>query len=112
MNEYLVKTLQQYDLIVKLQHFDEQVGKGYFRALTWCPFRFHVVINGSRNKNLQNILPLARSQVSRLIKRLNAHGLIKKDKGSYKYYSAKRGKETTIMVQKIKKTQVIPAFCY
>jgi predicted transcriptional regulator len=69
-------------------------------------------IYGFRNKNLQQILELSASQVSRIIKRLLVHGLIKKIKNSYKYYLSKLGKETIIMAQKIKEIEIIPALSY
>jgi len=42
-------------------------------------------INGFRNKNLKKILNWSCSKISRLIKRLLVHGLIKKATDSYKY---------------------------
>ncbi|MBS4058283.1 MAG: hypothetical protein KGZ82_13265 [Bacteroidales bacterium] len=69
-------------------------------------------INGFRNKNMQKLLGFTGSKISRLIKRLRVHGLIKKSANSYKYYLTKIGKETIIMAQKIKKLVLIPAYCY
>lgn len=69
-------------------------------------------INGFRNKNLQKLLRFNGGKISRLIKRLRVHGLIKKASGSYKYYMTKIGKETLIMAQKIKELVLIPAYCY
>ncbi len=69
-------------------------------------------INGFRNKNLQKLLGFTASKISRLIKRLRIHGLIKKAKDSYKYYVTKIGKETIIMAQKIKELVLVPAYCY
>lgn len=69
-------------------------------------------INGFRNKNLQKLLGLSGSKISRLIKRLRVHGLIKKAGDSYKYYLTKIGKETLIMTQKIKELVLVPAYCY
>jgi len=69
-------------------------------------------INGLRNKNLQKLLGFTGSRISRLIKRLKVHGLIKKAANSYKYYMTKIGKETLIMAQKIKELVLIPAYCY
>lgn len=69
-------------------------------------------ISGFRNKHLQKILGFKSSKISRLIKRLNLHGLIKKVQNSYKYYITKLGKETIIMSQKIKELVLIPAYCY
>lgn len=69
-------------------------------------------ISGFRNKNLQKQLGFNGSKISRLIKRLQIHGLIKKAAGSYKYYLTKIGKETIIMAQKIKELVMVPAYCY
>ena len=69
-------------------------------------------INGLRNKNLQKLLGFTSSKISRLIKRLRVHGLIKKASDSYKYYLTKIGKETIIMAQKIKELVLVPAYCY
>jgi predicted transcriptional regulator len=51
-------------------------------------------INGLRNKHLQKLLNLSASKISRIIKRLLVHGLIKKVKNSYKYYVSKLGKKS------------------
>jgi len=69
-------------------------------------------INGFRNKNMQKLLGFNGSKISRLIKRLRVHGLIKKATDSYKYYLTKIGKETIIMAQKIKDLVLVPAYCY
>lgn len=69
-------------------------------------------INGFRNKNLQKLLGFAGSKISRLIKRLRVHGLIRKVSDSYKYYITKTGKETIIMAQKIKELVLVPAYCH
>lgn len=69
-------------------------------------------INGFRNKNMQKLLGFNGGKISRLIKRLRVHGLIKKATDSYKYYLTKIGKETIIMAQKIKELVMVPAYCY
>lgn len=69
-------------------------------------------ITGFRNKNLQKFLGFTGNKISRLIKRLRVHGLIKKATDSYKYYITIAGKETVIMAQKIKELVIIPAYCY
>jgi len=68
-------------------------------------------IAGFRNKNMQKLLDMKGSKISRLIKRLRVHGLIKKATDSYKYYVTKTGKETIIMAQKIKEMVLVPAYC-
>ena len=69
-------------------------------------------INGFKNKNIQKLLRIGSAKVSRLIKRLRVHGLVKKTADSYKYYLTKLGKETIIMSQKIKELVLVPAFAY
>lgn len=69
-------------------------------------------ISGFRNKHLQKLLGFNSNKISRLIKRLHIHGLIKKAKDSYKYYITKLGKETIIMSKKIKELVLVPAYCY
>ena len=69
-------------------------------------------ISGFRNKNIKKLLGFSSAKISRLIKRLSVHGLIKKAVDSYKYYLTKLGKETIIMSQKIKELVLIPAFAY
>jgi predicted transcriptional regulator len=69
-------------------------------------------ISGFRNKHLQKQLGLNGTKISRLIKRLRIHGLIKRATDSYKYYITKLGKETIIMAQKIKELVIVPAFSY
>jgi hypothetical protein len=67
-------------------------------------------ISGFRNKNLQQLLNLTSSQVSRLLKRLHVHALIKKTANSYKYYVSKLGMQAIITAQKLKEITIIPAF--
>lgn len=69
-------------------------------------------IGGFRNKNLQKLLNLTSGQISRLLKRLKIHGLIKKATNSYKYYLTTMGKHTIIMAQKMKEMVIIPTYCY
>lgn len=69
-------------------------------------------IQGFRNKHLRNLLGFSSNKVSRIIKRLWAHGLIKKVKDSYKYYVTKLGKQSIIMAQKIKELIIVPQFCF
>lgn len=67
-------------------------------------------IYGFQNKDLKKLLStFSREQISRLLKRLRVHGLIKKTTKAYKYYLTKLGKETILMAEKIKETLLIPA---
>jgi hypothetical protein len=70
-------------------------------------------ITGFRNKHLRNHFPQkSTAQISRILKRLKLHGIIKKASNSYKYYLTKMGKEVTITAMKIKKFVIIPALNY
>lgn len=66
-------------------------------------------ISGFQNKNIRRFLSAKTSgQISRLIKRLHTHGLIKRIKNSYKYYLTNSGKRTIMTALKIKEFVVIP----
>lgn len=66
-------------------------------------------IYGFRSKNLaKHLLQYSKSQISRLIKRLRVHGLIKKIGNSYKYYLTSLGKEIIACSQKVINMVMIP----
>ena len=68
---------------------------------------FH--ISGFQNKQLRKYLPgKSTGQISRLVKRLRTHGLIKKVRNSYKYYVTKLGKQVILTALKIKELVIIP----
>lgn len=60
-------------------------------------------IRGMQNKNLRNLLPdKSTASISRIIKRLRTHGLIRKVKNSYKYYLTSLGKSVIVAGLKVK----------
>jgi hypothetical protein len=66
-------------------------------------------ISGFQNKHLRRKLSGKTSaQISRIIKRLHAHGLIRKIGSTYKYYLTKLGSQLLTMGLKIKELVVIP----
>jgi hypothetical protein len=66
-------------------------------------------ISGMQNKTLRRFLGGKTSgQVSRLLKRLRLHGLIKKVGHAYKYYLTRFGKEVIATGLKLKELVVIP----
>lgn len=69
-------------------------------------------IRGFRNKHLRKLLDFSSNKVSRIMKRLWSHGLIKKTQKCYKYYVTKLGKECIVMAEKIKELVLVPAFSY
>jgi hypothetical protein len=66
-------------------------------------------ISGLRNRDLQSLLRKKSHQVSRLLKRLRLHGLIKKVAHTYKYYLTKLGKLTLVCALHLRQSLVIPS---
>ena len=66
-------------------------------------------ISGFQNKNVRQHFPDKNSgQISRILKRLHIHGLIKKVGHTYKYYLTKFGQQVIFMGLKLKELVVIP----
>lgn len=66
-------------------------------------------ISGFQNKNLRhNFKIYSSSQVSRILKRLHTHGLIKKVANTYKYYLTRFGSQVITMGMKLKEMTIIP----
>jgi len=72
---------------------------------------FNIV--GFRNKDIRRHLTGKNSgQISRLLKRLKIHGLVKRANNSYKYYLTKLGKKVSLTGMKVRKLIVIPSLNY
>ena len=72
--------------------------------------RGEFLISGFRNASLRPCLPgLTGAQVSRLLKRLHLHGLIKKVGHTYKYYLTALGKRAALTALKLRELVVIPS---
>jgi hypothetical protein len=66
-------------------------------------------ISGLQNKTLRRHIPeLNTGQVSRLLKRLRTHGLVKKVGHTYKYYVTAFGKEVVATALKLRELVIIP----
>jgi len=66
-------------------------------------------IYGFKNKNIRLFFKSKNSgQISRLIKRLRVHGLIRKAKNCYKYYLTKLGKKVIATALKLKELVIVP----
>jgi len=65
-------------------------------------------ITGFRNQDLRKQLRKNTGQISRIIKRLHSHGLIKRIGKTYKYYLSKNGKDIVMTGLKLKELYVIP----
>src|SRR5207237_6383614 len=67
-------------------------------------------ISGFRNSSLRRVLPhYSAPQLSRLLKRLHVHGLIKKIGHTYKYYLTQAGQRVVLTALKLRELVVIPA---
>ncbi len=67
-------------------------------------------ISGFQNKNLREKIPQKNmGQISRILKRLRIHGIIKKIRNTYKYYLTKFGKQVISLGLKLKELYIIPA---
>ena len=66
-------------------------------------------INGLQNKSVRRLLPeLSPASVSRILKRLRVHGIIKKVSGTRKYYLTKLGKAVITLGLKTKELFIVP----
>ena len=66
-------------------------------------------ISGFRNRNLQDPLGKNGGQVSRMLKRLRVHGLIKKIGRTYKDDLTRLGRRTIACALKLREETVLPA---
>jgi len=67
-------------------------------------------ISGFQNKSLRRFLrDKTCGQVSRILKRLRLHGLIRKIKGTYKYYLTSLGKQVIIAALRVKEYIIVPS---
>jgi hypothetical protein len=66
-------------------------------------------VSGFRNHDLQRALDKEGGHVSRLLKRLRVHGLIKKIGLTYKYYLTRLGRSTVACALRLRQETVLPA---
>jgi DNA-binding MarR family transcriptional regulator len=69
-------------------------------------------ISGFTNKDLRQHLDKTSAQVTRLLKRLRVHGLIKKVGRRYKYYLTQLGRQVILMLLKLRELVIIPELAY
>lgn len=77
-------------------------------ALLRALARGEVNISGVRNKDLQPLLQKKPSWISRAIKRLRVHGIIKRVGHTYKYYLTELGRRVVIAGLKLRELVLIP----
>lgn len=75
--------------------------------------RGEFAISGFTNKSLRQYLRHKNSgQVTRLLRRLRVHGLIKKVGRRYKYYLTDFGRQAALMALKLREMVIIPQFAH
>ena len=77
---------------------------------------FHAIIRGEfnisgfSNKSLRKVIKGKKGrQVSRLLKRLRKHGIVKKIANTYKYYLTALGRRVTATALKLREMYIIPS---
>ena len=65
-------------------------------------------IYGFKGKDIKKYVDYSSAQISRLLKRLRVHGIIRKAGKAYKYYLTKFGKEIINCSQKVINMVIIP----
>jgi len=102
----------------KIENQHRHKGFNLFSEEDTCLFRSllqgEFFISGFTNKQLRSqYLPdKSASQVTRLLKRLRVHGVIKKVGKCYKYYLTDFGRQTAAMSLKLREMVVIPTLAY
>ena len=71
--------------------------------------RGEFAISGLRNRHLQPALGKTGSQISRRLKRLRLHGLIKKVRRTYTYYLTRLGQRVVACTLRLRETVALPA---
>ncbi|MGH7450242.1 MAG: MarR family transcriptional regulator [bacterium] len=75
--------------------------------------RGEFAISGLTSLDLRRLLPdKTKGQISRFLKRLRVHGLIKRVGRRYKYYLTKIGRQVAVMALKLRELYVIPTFTH
>ncbi len=97
---------------------DVAAGKRNYRGLNFFNSEdldlLHVLVRGEyniyglRNQLIRQHLPWSSAKVSRTLKRLRVHGLIKKVGGTYKYYLTKLGKQVIATGLYLKEMLIVP----
>ena len=101
----------------KTENQHRHKGFNLFSEEDSCLFRTllqgEFFISGFTNKQLRVYLSdKSVSQVTRLLKRLRVHGVIKKVGKRYKYYLTDFGREVAAMALKLREMVIIPALAF
>ncbi len=108
--------VQQVERLAEPTRQDERGYRGFNlcsaddRALFTALARGEWQISGFRNATLRRVLPTySGPQLARVLKRLHAHGLIKKIGRTYTYYLTHAGQQVVVTALKLRDLVVIPS---
>lgn len=103
--ERISRTVERDGRSYKGFNFYDQEDQKLFEILVKGEFN----INGLRNKSIRTFLSGKNTgMVSRILRRLRSHGIIKKVGKAYKYYLTKLGKAVIVTGLRIKQMMVVP----
>ena len=106
--------MRDLDRISKPTHENDHTWRGFNlfsdpdRKLFEVIARGEFQLSGFQSRHLQRLLGLAAGPISRILKRLRTHGLIKKIGRTYKYYLTKLGRNVVILALKLRRFTIIP----
>jgi len=106
--QQLTETKEENDHRYKGFNLLAEEDASVFRVLV----RGEFFISGFTNKDLRRHLDKTSAQVTRLLKRLRVHGLIKKVGKRYKYYLTQLGRQVVLMLLKLREMVVLPELAY
>jgi hypothetical protein len=102
----LSKTVTEHEHPYKGFNFFDDDDLNILRTIA----RGEFTINGMQNKQLRRLLSIPSSnKISRILKRLRVHGLIKKAGSAYKYYLTTLGKNVIALGLNLKEFFVLPS---
>ena len=104
--EKIAETIHKDDRTYRGFNFFHKDDLALFLALA----RGEHTISGFKNSILQRFLPTRTgAQISRLLKRLRMHGLLRKIGRTYKYYLTKAGQQAVLAALKLRELVIIPS---
>ncbi len=102
---HLSQTIHEQDRSYRGFNFFDPRDELLFQVIARGEFN----ISGFHNRRLRALLPgFTSGQISRLLKRLRTHGLIKKTSHGYKYYLTTLGRQVTALGLRLKNLVIIP----
>jgi hypothetical protein len=108
MGPVAIKMYDKFGIILRIETTVNDVS--FFKDYREVCLHGEFTISGFTARQMRPILPDKNAgQISRLVKRLRVHGLIKKIGRTYKYYLTQLGRQVAVMALKLRELYVIPA---